>query len=50
MTYLHLTLALCKGEGQGHAYFDSKYLGNDDTLENKHYYCHQIGSNVLAFD
>ena len=29
MAYLRLTLAQCKDQGQGHAYFDSEYLADD---------------------
>ena len=28
LAYLHLTLAYCKGRGQGHARFDCEYLAN----------------------
>ena len=30
MEYLPFALAHCKGQGQGHAYIDCEYLGNDD--------------------
>ena len=45
--YSHLTSFT--GQGQDHAYFDSKYLENGDR-EEKHYNCSQIGCHVLAFD
>ena len=47
MASLQYTFAHCKG--QGHAYFDHEYLGNGDRQE-KHCFCSEIGSNVLAFD
>ena len=28
--YLHWTLVLSKGQGQGYAHFDCEYLGNED--------------------
>ena len=45
---LHLTLAYSKGRSQGHAYFDSKWLGNGDQY-GKHM---QLSSNshIWAYD
>ena len=47
--YLRLTLAHCQGKGQGSPFIYSEYLRNGER-QKKHYYCHQIGSYVLAFD
>ena len=48
MAYLNLTLAHSTGDGQGHAHFDSEYIGNSDIWVNN-YYSHKIGSRVYAF-
>ena len=33
LAYLYLTLEHSKGQDQGHAQFDNKYLGNSDRYE-----------------
>ena len=50
LVFIHMSLAHSKGQVQGHAYFNSEYLGNEylgngDRLH-KNYYCYQITSNV----
>ena len=39
LAYLYLTLDHHKGQGQGHANFDNRYLGNGDRY-GKNYYWH----------
>ena len=41
LTYLHLTLAISKRQGQGQAHLNFEYLVNGDK-KGKHYYCHHI--------
>ena len=45
LAYLHLTLTHSKGQDQGHAHFDSEYIGNGERYD-KNYNCHQIASHV----
>ena len=40
-----MMLTNSKGQGQGYAHYDSKYLGNSDRW-GKHYYHHQIASHI----
>ena len=55
LAYLHLTFDRSKEQGQGHAHFDNKYLGNGDrygknyvNIKYKVMYVPQIG--ILTFD
>ena len=50
LTYLHLTLAFSKGEGQGHEYFDCKYLVNGDRMGNSYYCYYQIGTLLFRLE
>ena len=48
LVYLHLTLAHCKGQSQGHANFDCDYIENGDRWD-KYFFCQYIESRLLAF-
>ena len=47
IAYLRLAVVHSKIEGRTH--FDNEYIGNGE-INGKHYYCHQRGSRIWAFD
>ena len=49
LAYIHLTLPNSKGQGQSHANLYCEYFESGGK-EGKHYYCHQKGSQVWAFN
>ena len=51
LTYLHLTLDHAKGQGQGHAYFDSTYLQIGDTFTSIWYdVAYAFSISIFGFD
>ena len=50
LAQLHLTSAISKGQAQGHAHFDCKYLVNGDDTQGKYNHCRHVESHVWTFD